>query len=96
MGIFQSIDKPSPTPMGTTRKAIYVTIALTELNAETGWYDLCEGTHLMPRNTNADIVKERAKSLKLAVGDAILWHSGLATIQTPGGGGKFETFMYST
>ena len=94
MGKFRPLDTPNTTPKSVSIKAIFATIALTELNRGNGWYGLCEGTHLLSRNIPSSEVIKRAKYIELEAGDAVLWYSQLATIQSAGGGGKFETLVY--
>lgn len=96
MGRFRPIDSPNPNPRSVNTRAMFATIALTKLNRENGWYGLCEGTHLLSRDTPLSEVLARTKYEELEPGDAILWYSQLATIQTAGGGGKFETLVYKT
>ena len=75
-------------------KHIIVTIALTRLNAESGWYTLCKGSHQLSRDTPVWELRKRDTSPDLAPGDAIIWRSELATIETQGGGGKFEVVIF--
>lgn len=98
VGIFHSLQAPDPQPLcsgkedSPTKKRIFVTIALTGLNAETGWYTLLEGSHLQPHRTPSSEWKRA--SLDLCAGDVIIWHGKLAYLQSHGGGGKFETLVY--
>lgn len=98
VGIFHSLQTPDPQPLfsgkdgSPTKKRIFVTIALTTLNDETGWYTLLEGSHLQPHGTHQSEWKRT--SLNLSAGDVIIWHGNLAYLQSHGGGGKFETLIY--
>ena len=71
---------------------IFVTIALTPLNVNTGWYTLLEGSHLqLPPVPESDL---RKVNKELAPGDVIIWRGDLAVLESAGGGGKFINLTY--
>ncbi len=93
IGTFHSTSPDPSKPKTGGRGQVYVTIALTDLNSESGWFVLLEGSHQQkPESTPASEWKEA--SLNLSAGDAVVWRGDLAYLHSPGGGGKFETLVY--
>ena len=91
VGIFRS-KKPHPTPKVASKNMVFVTIALTPLNANTGWYTLLEGSHLqLPPVPESDW---RRVNKELVSGDVIVWCGDLAVLESAGGGGKFINVAY--
>ncbi len=71
---------------------VFVTIALTQLNASNGWYTLLEASHLqLPPVPESDW---RKVDKELAPGDVIIWRGDLAVLESGGGGGKFINLTY--
>ena len=83
---------PDPSKLKTGAKGqVYVTIALTNLNSETGWFEFLEGSHRQGLKGTEELKKA---SLNLSAGDAVIWWGDLVYLHSPGGGGKFETLVY--
>jgi hypothetical protein len=91
LGIFRS-KEPHPIPKVALKNMVFVTIALTQLNASNGWYTLLEASHLqlppVPESEWRKVDKE------LAPGDVIIWRGDLAVLESAGGGGKFINLTY--
>lgn len=68
---------------------VYLTIALTPLSRETGWFSFFRGSH-----HTADQSKWTEVELKLEPSDAVLWRDKLARIEWSGGSGTFLTATY--
>ena len=70
-------------------KELYVTIALSELTPETGWFIFLEGSHQRPMDTHL----WTKRIIRLVPGDAVIWRGNLVSTQT-GGGGLFLTLVF--
>jgi hypothetical protein len=69
---------------------IYVTVALTALSPDNGWYVFFEGSR-----ANCPIPDEKkTKEMMLDTGDAVIWRGDLVYLHPPGGGGMFQTIVY--
>lgn len=82
-------------PKSGKKGEIFVTVALTELNARTGWFVFLEGSHKSPPKF-ASKSEWRKMNLDLSIGDALVWQGDLAYLHSAGGGGKFMTLVYDT
>jgi hypothetical protein len=89
VGVFhQPKAKPTEIKRGL-EGTVYVTIAVTKLNAEDGWFTFLKGSH---RGTPfTDWVRV---DLQMNAGDAVVWSGDLRYINSSEGGGKFVTLTY--
>lgn len=88
VGVFRET-KPEPTKLKTARKGdVYVTIALTDLSPDNGWYTFYEGSH-----TRTTPLSELA-AISMKAGDAMVWRDDLVYFQSAKGGGMFVTLVY--
>jgi ectoine hydroxylase-related dioxygenase (phytanoyl-CoA dioxygenase family) len=91
IGQFHETDADQTKPKTGRKGDIYVTIALTELNPENGWFILLQGSHTQPPSS---VVSLPRISLNLNPGDVVIWLGDLAYLHAPGGGGIFEPLVY--
>lgn len=83
---------PSLPKRTAARDEIYVTIALTDLSPDNGWYIFYEGSradHPIPD-------ENRTVQMRLEAGDAVIWRGDLVYTHPTGGGGMFQTLVYKS
>ena len=74
------------------KNMVFVTIALTQLNASNGWYTLLKASHLqLPSVPESDW---RKVNKELASDDVIIWREDLAVLESSEEGGKFINLTY--
>jgi ectoine hydroxylase-related dioxygenase (phytanoyl-CoA dioxygenase family) len=79
----------TPTRRKGRAKAVYITIALTDLNPENGWFTFLEGSHRTDPSVCAKV------EFRIKAGDAIVWSGDVRFMTNPlGGGGYHLTFAY--
>jgi ectoine hydroxylase-related dioxygenase (phytanoyl-CoA dioxygenase family) len=84
---------PDPNPkISINQGNLFIIIALTKLEGANGWFTILEGSHRQLRSTPESEWKK--KDLVLFPGDAIIWRSDLATLESAGGGGKCINLHY--
>ncbi|KAM5434083.1 hypothetical protein McanCB21832_004128 [Microsporum canis] len=89
-GIFRETDA-DPSKLKTAEEGeVYVTIALTNLNSNNGWYTFYAGSR-----KNEPMTCSHPVALDLRAGDAVIWRGDLIYFHSPGGGGAFETLVYN-
>jgi hypothetical protein len=89
-GIFRET-RADPRKFKTAEKGeVYVTIALTDLSPDNGWYVFFEGS----RANHPVVDGYKTGVLSLKAGDAVVWRGDLVYFHSPGGGGMFETLAY--
>lgn len=71
---------------------VYVTIALTDLSPNNGWYTFYASSRKNQPMTSLTTLK--TVTLDLKAGDAVIWRGDLIYFHSPGGGGVFETLVY--
>ena len=94
-GVFiynESNADPSKPKTFQNDACIYVTIALTELSPDNGWFILLEGSH-EPAGAASSAASWKQISLSLKPGDAVAWRGSLRYLHSSGGGGMFETLV---
>lgn len=78
-----------PRRLKTANKdEIYVTIAVTDLGPDNGWFTFYEGSHRRQPPFTTKV------ALNLRAGDAVAWSGRILYIHSSGGGGKFVTLVY--
>lgn len=93
VGVFnKSIADPDKAKSLQYKPCIIVTIALTDLNPDNGWFILLKGSHERSQASSTKMPWEHV-GLRLKPGDAVAWYSSLAYVHSSGGGGMFETLV---
>lgn len=89
LGIFHQT-QADPSRLKTANdKEVYITIAVTDLGPENGWFTFYEGSHQRKPPFGNPVC------LDLKAGDAVAWSGRIVYSHTSGGGGIFITLVYS-
>jgi len=81
-----------PIPVTGKKGQVYITIALTPLGSNNGWFEFLEGSH--KRNSTDPITKWKRAALTLEAGDAVVWRGDLVYLHSSGGGASFMTMIF--
>jgi hypothetical protein len=77
-----------PPRTGKFKKGyVFITVALSLLDYNTGWWTIEKGSH--QQSAVSEWVNERLEPC-----DIIVWRGDLVILETPGGGGKFINATY--
>lgn len=88
LGVFHKT-QADPSRLKTANdNEIYVTIAVTDLGEENGWFTFYEGSHQRKPPFGDPVC------LNLKAGDAVAWSGSVVYSHTSGGGGIFITLVY--
>lgn len=88
LGIFHHTNADPSKLKTANEEEVYVTIAVTDLGQDNGWFTFYEGSHRRKPPLGQSV------SLNLKAGDAVAWSGNIVYSHTPGGGGKFITLVY--
>ena len=88
MGIFHQTHADPSKLKTANEEEVYITIAVTDLGQENGWFTLYEGSHQRKPPIGNPV------DLNLKAGDAVAWSGRIVYSHTSGGGGKFITLVY--
>jgi hypothetical protein len=89
-GVFHEPKVISTETRHGRRETVYVTIAVSDLSAENGWFTFLKGSHIIspPFDNCAQV------NLRMDAGDAVVWSGDLRYKHSSGSGGKFVTLAY--